>query len=262
MIDMHCHILPAVDDGSNSLEESIEMARIAWNNGIDTIIATPHYIQDAKPFNRNHNSEVLEVFKKELMINKIGIEILLGNEVYVTPDAVKLLEMGEMATLNDSRYVLMEFPMMDIPLYVESLIYELKLKGFIPVIAHPERNAKIIENPNILHSYISKGALAQTNIPSVLGKYGEDIQETAKILLKHDMVHFLGTDAHTCKARSLKPEKTLKIIEDMIGKERVYEMAIKNPKLVIEDRDIEIREPIKYSPKKGIRKLFEKIFSA
>ena len=165
-------------------------------------------------------------------------------------DLIGDLEEGRVASLYDSRYVLLELPMQDMPLYVESLIYELQLKGYTPIIAHPERNSTIVEDPNILYNLIEKGALAQLNLPSLEGRYGEKIKETAEILLSHNMIHFLGTDAHTNRGRSPKVSEGLNILKSLISEEKYEDLTINNPTKLINNQSINIEEPIEYKKRK------------
>ncbi len=144
----------------------------------------------------------MERLREAIYQEGLDFEIYLGNEIYIAMDIFTLLENKKVATLNDSRYILLEFPMLDMPIFVENLIYNLLLKGYVPVIAHPERNKKIIDDPNILYNLINKGALAQLNLPSLEGKYGDKVRITVEILLKYNMIHFIGTDAHSKNERS------------------------------------------------------------
>ena len=172
MIDIHSHILPYMDDGSKDMEMSLKIAKIYVENGIDKVIATPHYMDGVK-YKSNEELRIgLEALKKELARAGIPLEVYPGNEAYIKPDLIKDLEEKRVSTLNDSRYVLVELPMNEIPIYVEDLIYNLLVKGYVPIIAHPERYTKICEDPNILYKYISMGALAQLNLPSLEGFYG------------------------------------------------------------------------------------------
>lgn len=192
IIDVHSHILPKVDDGSEDIGMSIEMAKMYLENGIKKVIATPHYIEGSMDNSLEGNILGLERLKKGLSKEGLELELFLGNEIYVSMDIFKYLDKERVSTLNNTRYVLLELPMYDIPLYMEDLLYEIQLKGLIPIIAHPERNTKIIENPNILYKYIEKGALAQLNLPSLENRYGSQVKSTAVTLLEHNMIHFVG----------------------------------------------------------------------
>lgn len=252
MIDIHSHILPSVDDGSKDMVMSIEMAKMYLANGINKVIATPHYIEDTDNECKEDNNIRLKELKKELENQGIDLEVLLGNEVLISLEIIEKLENGLIASLNNSRYVLMELPMFDIPIYTEHLIYELLLKGYVPIIAHPERNLKIIENPNILYGYIKKGALAQLNLPSLEGKYGSKIKETAKILLKHNMIHFVGTDSHSSGSRSPDVDRSLDMLRSICNRAEFRKLTSTNAECIIQDKIIEVENPIEYIKSKSI----------
>jgi len=246
MLDIHSHILPNVDDGAGDLGESLEMARIYLVNGIDKVIATPHYIEGAESSTREQNLKILGELRRALDEEGLDLEVYLGNEVYLTMDIMDDLKEGKVSTLNNSRYLLLELPMFDVPLYTEDLIYQLRLEGYIPIIAHPERNAKIAENPNILYEFIMQGALAQLNLPSIEGRYGSSIEDTGRLLLKHNMIHFVGTDAHSKDKRAPNVEESLHILRGLVDDRTYEEITYLNGLKVIEDKDVKIEPPIKH----------------
>ena len=176
MIDVHCHILPDVDDGSECMQESINMAMIAKEQGIDKIIATPHYHPEFKYLKGEELNKVCEEFKKQLKENNIDIEIYLGNEIYFTYDLIEKISELDFYCLNKSKYILIEFPPTNFPLNLCNIVYELKQKGFIPVLAHVERYIKIHDDPEIIYDCIKTGAIIQINSSSLIGKQGKEIQ--------------------------------------------------------------------------------------
>lgn len=230
MYDIHCHILPNVDDGASDIEEAVLMAKMAKENGIEAIFATPHYIEGAGYNSVDENKLELDKLNTELVKRGIDIKIYLGNEVYSTLNILMLLQEKKISTLNNSSYVLIELPMLEIPMYIDSMLYELQLKGIIPIIAHPERNAKIVEDPNILYKYVSKGVLAQLNLPSLLGAYGRKAKKTAEILVRNDMIHFVGTDAHKPKRGYCKIKECIDRLNSLIGEDKARKLIKENPK--------------------------------
>lgn len=251
MIDIHSHILTSIDDGAKSLEVSIKMAKMYIENGIEKVIATPHYIEGVKNKSLYENKEILSELVDKLRKENLDLEVVLGNEIMISLEILKDIEKGKAATLNGTRYVLVELPMFDIPLYTEAMIYKLLLKGYIPVIAHPERNLKIIEDHNILFNYINNGALAQLNLPSLEGRYGSQIKEVSETLLKHNMIHFIATDSHGIKNRSPNISNSLEILQGIISEKGFQDLVYKNPHLLWNNKDIEIQSPIKYENKKN-----------
>lgn len=257
IIDIHSHILPNVDDGSIDMDMSISMAKSYIENGIKKVIATPHYIYGSMDNSLNNNKIVLNKLNKRLFEEALDLEVFLGSEIYVSMDTVDDISNEKVSTLNNSRYVLLELAMHDIPMYMESLLYELQLKDYVPIIAHPERNAKIIDDPNILYDYIDNGSLAQINLPSLEGRYGRQVKATANILLEHNMIHFIGSDAHSNGERSPNVRKGLDILKEKLGPREFEDITYNNPESVLKDKAIERQDPIIYKAQNGIFNFFK-----
>lgn len=257
MIDLHCHILPGIDDGAKDIEETIEMARIAVSEGIKHIVCTPHYIQYSDYYNKSQVAELVEKVNEQLAQESIDLTLSVGHEVYLTPDLPKLVQEGEVSTLNNTQYILIEFPMNDIPLYAEDVFYELRLMGLTPILAHPERYPMIIENPNLLLNYLKLGVLCQANVGSIRGFFGERVQQTVFKLIEHQMIHFIATDAHTPRNRSPKIQKALKEVEALDAK-LAQELFIENPLKVYKNELIAPRQPMEIVKKSFWKSLFSK----
>ncbi len=252
MIDIHSHILAKVDDGSNNIEMSLSMAKQYIESGITSVIATPHFIEDSFNTDILTNKLALKYLRQQLDKNNIPLKVYLGNEVYISLTAIDDIVSKKAASLNNSRYVLIELPMYDIPIYVDDIIYGLLLKGYIPIIAHPERNSKIMNDPNILYNYIKKGALAQLNLPSLEGMYGRTVQSCAQTLLEHKMIHFVGTDAHTNRTRSPKVREALDKLGIIVDADTFQKITSSNGQFLINNQIIPIDQPIKVTKKKNI----------
>lgn len=163
MIDIHSHILPGVDDGSRSLEESVEMIEQAYEAGFDTIISTSHFMEDYYEADCEKRSNLLKEVESEIKKENIDIKLLLGSEIYVTPDINNYLKDGKASTLCGSDYVLFEFPLNAKPQNMLELIFEIQKGRKIPILAHPERYRFIQEDPSIILDLIDRGVLMQTN---------------------------------------------------------------------------------------------------
>ena len=241
--DIHSHILYGVDDGAVCIEESVEMAEQAAANGIKAIIATPHYIEGLYVSDYENNLCKLHKLRRELDKAGIDMDVYLGNEVFITPELPKLVKSRKIAALNNSRYILIELPFFDMPLYTEKVLFNLEIEGYKAVLAHPERNAYIINDLNILYRFIKQGALVQMNISSIEGLYGKRVKRTALLMLKHYMVHFVGTDTHS-------PGKRQTGVDDIIEKLKVnypdqaHSLLCDNPQSIIRNESITITEPI------------------
>ncbi|MEG0180691.1 MAG: CpsB/CapC family capsule biosynthesis tyrosine phosphatase [Peptostreptococcaceae bacterium] len=259
MIDIHCHILPNVDDGSKSLEESIEMAKIAQNEGIKTIVNTSHYHPDFKYKKGQELSEVLNDFNNTLKKQGINVDIILGNELYFTDDLIGNLQDLDFNTLNNSRYLLIEFSPNNFPKNLVDVVYEIKLRKYIPILAHVERYPKIQENPNLIYDCINEGALIQINAASVIGKNGNEAEKVSEILLANNMVHFIATDAHSSTKRRPLLKETYNYITKKYSEDVSKKLFIENQKCILEDQDLHFVEPREYIEKKSLlKRLFKR----
>ncbi len=197
MKDIHCHIMYGIDDGSKSLEQSIEILKNAYSNGITDIVLTPHYINKSKyNCNNKNKKKILVELQKELKKEKININLYLGNEVMIDKDISKLISNDEISTINNTKYVLVELPMHFENSNSEKMIFDLIRHGYIPVLAHPERYDYVQDDLSKLNVFIDMGCILQGNYLSLFGKYGEDSKKTLKKLLKEKKIHILASDIH------------------------------------------------------------------
>lgn len=247
MIDIHSHILPGIDDGPKDMATSLDMAKLYVDNGIEKVVATPHYIEGTRhTVHPDIIRSAVESINIELEKHNIPLVVYPGNEIYVKQNSAKTILNGEVLSLNDSNFVLIEFPMNDrISSFAEEIIYELMDKGLRPIISHPERCVDIIDDPNRLYDFIKMGVLAQLNLPSLSGEYGQDIQRTAIKLVEHDMIHLVGSDAHSNKGRTPNVKKALELLGDYVGEEDLEKLTKINPELLLENKEIVINKPIK-----------------
>ncbi len=197
MVDIHCHIISNVDDGAKDNTMAIDMLKNAVRNGTDKIVLTPHY------FRGRYNVEIAEV-KEEFIklkmlakVNGINIDMYLGQEVYYTNKILEYYENGIIGTINDTRYMLIELPMMEFDLdEIIGDLYELIVRGIVPIIAHPERYKPFVKKPYLINRLIEEGCLFQLNVGSITGGFGKEAKKLAKIFLKNNIYSFVGSDAH------------------------------------------------------------------
>jgi len=259
MIDIHCHIVPNIDDGAKSLEDALEMAKIAYSEGIRKIINTSHYHPDFKYKKGEELLKSIKEFNYILKSNNIDIEVCIGNELYYSEDIIEIIEQKEFYTLNNSKYLLIEFPPMRFPKNIVDIIYEIKIRGYIPILAHVERYKEVQENVNLIYECINEGALIQVNASSIIGKNGKEAKQVSEILLDNNMIHFIATDAHSSQRRRPVIKETYKYVSNKYGVRNAEILFIENPSKVIKDEDINIKSPIKYKKPKGFFKnLFRK----
>jgi protein-tyrosine phosphatase len=255
MIDLHSHILFEADDGAASLEVSLEMCRIACADGIKKMVATPHYIVGER--NEEHILSKVNRLNGLLKDEGIDLEILPGNEIFIDHQTEKDVALGKCLSLNASKYLLIELPMRDVPKYTYDVFYALQLKGYVPILAHPERNYRIMENPEIIYELVTNGCLMQVNAMSLTGLFGKEPKRTAELLLKHRQVHFVATDAHTASKRRPVLSEAMKRVWELTDKETAEALVLSNPELVIGNGNIDIEEPIAIKIKKSFKDLFK-----
>jgi protein-tyrosine phosphatase len=252
MIDLHCHILPGVDDGPEKLEGSLGMAEIAVQNGIHTIIATPHshngvYINDWKKI-LSATANLQEHLDKE----KIALTVLPGLEIHLNPDMTAIIENGKAGTLNNTgKYALIELPYQTIPDGLKNEIFNMKILGITPVIAHPERNMDIQDDFSILYDIVESGVLCQLTANSISGKFGTKTKNCAFDLLKARLAHIIASDAHTMNHRPPVLQDARDIAAEVLEDENeANDMVVKTPELIINGKRVTTQEPKKPSPKK------------
>lgn len=203
MIDIHCHILPGVDDGAASDTEALEMLRLGELDGIDRIVATPHV--PPKPGTTLTPEQILDrvdALNELVTQHGIPIEILAGSEIRLEPDIIDAVQQGEILTLNGSPYVLLELPLFgDWPIHLRSTIFDLQMAGYLPILAHVERYPAVQRDPTVLDDLIATGVLMQVNADSIVGGDGGRSRATARRLLKAHMLHLLASDAHSPRTR-------------------------------------------------------------
>ena len=241
MKDLHCHIIYGVDDGSRNIDESMELLRNAHKQGMTDMIFTPHYMEETDYVCNNEDKlNIFNTIKDKMNEENIPINIYLGNEVFFTNQFLKLLEKDEILTLNNSKYLLFEFPLNNKANHTREVLFELIGKGYIPVLAHPERYAFLKKNPDEVLKYLELGVLLQGNYKSFYGEYGLAAKRTFKKYLKNGWYTFLGSDIHHGKDyRISRLEKDL--IRFTRDSNYVEDLLYNNFDKVINNEDFSIR---------------------
>ncbi len=239
MIDIHTHILPSVDDGPKTIKESIELCKIAANDGIKTIVATPHSkdgVYEAKSDETLRKVKDLNIKLKKIQLD---LEILPGAEVHINERLVKDIESGEVLTINNGRkFLLLELPFVFIPPVTDKLISNLRSIGIVSIISHAERIAKFQKTPEILDQLVKSGTLIQITAQSLTGDFGSRERKCAEWLLKHEMVHFIASDVHSLTGRPPILSKALERAAEIIGEEKARALVSHNPEQIINGLDI------------------------
>ena len=245
MIDFHTHILPNIDDGARSIEETIELVQEAQKVGFEAIISTSHYMEGYYETNVPEREMWINVIYQKLQEENLNMKLYLGNEIYLSENLVSLLEEGKACTINDTSYVLFEMPLNIEPMNMYNVIYEMIQHKLVPVLAHPERYTFIQQEPEIVAELIEKGVLIQSNYASILGYYGKKAQVMVKKFLQSNMVHFLGSDVHRPNTIYPRIPQILTELTKIVGEEKLEQLTTSNPKLVLKNKRIEIEEPNK-----------------
>lgn len=246
MIDIHNHLLIGADDGPATEQDALNLIHQAQENGITDIIVTPHHYSGDFV---NHKSKILtdmEYLQSLITKNDININIYPGQEIRINGDLMDELESGLNLSLNHSNFVLIEFPFTEVAAYAEKLFFELQMKGYTPVIAHPERCRPLKDNPEKLYDFIEKGAIAQVTATSVAGKLGEGLQRTSLKMLENNLIHIVGSDAHHAENRPFMLKEAYEVIEAELGASYVDYLKY-NAKAILHNKEIKIKAPIQYS---------------
>ncbi len=237
MIDIHSHIIPNVDDGARSVEETFNILKEAQEAGFTDVILTSHFLLNYY----ETNAQELIFWKEKLqeVLKKQGTKINLhsGMEIYITNQMEELLENKKILTLANSRYMLIELPLATNVKYFDYVVYYLEAKGIKPIIAHPERYKCVQKDPDIVEEYIEKGCLIQCNYGSIVNLYGREAEKTIKTILKKNQVHFLGSDVHRENGTYLIILDAIKKIRKIIGENKINEITTINPKKILRNEE-------------------------
>lgn len=236
MIDIHCHILPGIDDGAGTIDDSVKIVRELALYGIDKIIATPHYVNETNYMSpRVENAKLLVDLRKKLAEEGISTEIFLGNEIYIDNKILDLLKRGKITSLANSRYLLVEFSLNDeFPNY-EDVLRDLINSDYKVVLAHPERYAIIQKDYEVAENLREMGVLFQCNLGSLTGKYGKSAQKLVKKLAKDGMVFTFGSDTHHY-GRNDYLVKAFKKLRKIYGEDGMKKVLVTNPAKILANK--------------------------
>lgn len=247
MIDLHCHLLPGVDDGARSFEESVLMCRLAADDGCEAMVATPHQRRGEW---WNSDREQLAALADELQgMVEPGFRVHLGGEIHVDSELLteveKLPAGGGILPLAGSRYLLIELDSNGTPREAIHLVHEMVVSGWWPVLAHPEFVPWLAPDPELVARLVSLGALTQVTAMSVTGDFGRRPQADSQALLDAGLVHFVASDCHGIRRRPPGLRRASYLIAERWGEETARRLTHDNPRAVIENR------PLPAVPSKG-----------
>lgn len=201
LVDLHCHILPGIDDGTPSLEDAIKLATTAVADGVGYVLATPHHLDRHYTNHAVTVRKAVQALQAELIRREIQLQLFPSQEIHVTGQLMEKLD-DVLGMDVAGKYLLLELPHGMVPNYLSQIVFQLLCRGITPVIAHPERNDQILANPQILADLVKQGALAQVTATSLVGGFGRQVQQMAKELVVCGLVQVVGSDAHASKNRA------------------------------------------------------------
>lgn len=237
MIDLHSHILPGIDDGARTLEESLEMARIAVESGTTVLACTPHiypglYMNDSQGIHAERDK-----LQQALDTWGIPLQLVVGADAHLVPELLDGLQTGRVPTLNQSRYFLLEPSHHVAPPNFEQSVFEIMAAGFVPVITHPERLTWIEQHYDAFVTLARRGAWLQLTAGSIAGKFGKAALHWSEQLMRDGAVHIVASDAHGTGRRSPLMADALPVLESMLGAEETRQLVLTRPQAILDDLD-------------------------
>lgn len=244
-VDIHCHLLPGIDDGSASWEESLAMAQQMVHNGTEIAIVTPHQLG-----NYSHNrGDVIRQRTAQLQDwlsrNQVPLRVLPGADVRIDSDMIERLSSGDCLSLGDHRrHVLLELPH-ELYMPLEPVLEQLERLRMIGILSHPERNRGILRQPEVIEPLIDAGCLMQVTADSLVGDFGDEPRDLAEEIIASGHCHFLATDAHGANKRPPRMLRAYERAAELVGKEVAVAMCCRNPLAVAQGGEVEALPPIR-----------------
>ncbi|MFZ5632494.1 MAG: tyrosine-protein phosphatase [Bacillota bacterium] len=245
VIDFHSHMLPGLDDGADFISDSLQMARMAREDGTRGVVLTPHHYQGRYNNGRKkvlaRTGELRQRLKKE----GIGLVVFPAAEAHLCPNLPELAALNDILTVNDlGRHLLVELPFSTLPAYTGSVLANLINRGITPILAHPERCRPLVGDLDFLYSLLNRGVLLQINTGSITGDFGREWEEVARLMVRQHWVHLLGSDAHSVNQRPPGLSRALERIENLAGSRAAGLISRKWPRQILQGRDISPWRPL------------------
>lgn len=236
MIDIHNHLIPKFDDGPRSMDDSIEMLKIAEDQGITDVFATSHFTELIPEETETEYFTKLQTLREEVLVKGIKLNIYSGAEIFFHHFMERTVKERRVSTLAGlGQYVLMEFPMFQMPSGAEEVLFQLSAENYIPIVAHPERYKTLIRQPGKALEFIKYGGLLQVNGGSLLGHFGREAQRIGLSLLQQRIIHFIASDAHSPEGRSFVLRETYEFLKDKIPAAYLEDLFYNNPRCIIDE---------------------------
>lgn len=235
MVDLHCHILPGLDDGPDTMEESLEMIQTAIADGITHVVATPH-LSDRYWFDFAHVRHLRDDLQA-----RIGsrLEIATGCDFHLSPENLTSLRKNpRQYCINQHDYLLLEFNEVSIPPAMDQTLHEIQLSGVRPIITHPERNAILRTHPERLKEWVKRGCFAQVTGAALTGGFGLTAQQIGLQWIQEGIIHIVASDAHNNRNRTLRLQPAYDVVAKQCGGEKARALFLENPRAAFEGRDL------------------------
>jgi protein-tyrosine phosphatase len=236
LIDLHCHLLPGIDDGAGDLEQSLEMARMSVADGVTVIACTPHIFPGVYDNSGPDICRRIDRLQSELDAAQIAVRLVSGGDVHIAPDLVSKLKSGAALSLNSGRYVLVEPPHHILPPNVEGLFFNLLSAGYVPIVTHPERMSWIDHDYDRLIRLVRSGAWMQITAGALLGKFGSRAKIWSERMLREGMVHIIASDAHDTVRRPPLMGQAFRALLPLVGEEEAINIVQLRPEAILNNR--------------------------
>lgn len=237
MIDLHCHILPAIDDGSTSVEVSLAMARIAADDGIQTVACTPHIYPGMYENTADGIRAATEALQLALAEAGIPLTLTYASDTHVVPDLLQKLASGAVPTFNGGRYFLLEPPHHVAPPNFEEFVFRVMAAGYVPIVTHPERLSWIEQDYAVFGRLAKQGAWMQLTAGSLTGRFGSGARYWGERMLDEGLVHILATDSHGVERRPPLLAEGVTAAAKWVGMEEARRMVTERPSAVLANTD-------------------------
>lgn len=233
LIDMHCHIIPGVDDGAKTKKDMDELLLMEYKSGVRKIVLTPHYRKGMFEPDEREVEKGLEEIRQSIQELGIEMEVYLGCEYHANSDMVQELKENKRFRMNGSKYILVEFSSQHNFSKVRNWIYELVKAGFQPIIAHVERCPAAVEKKELVEELVELGAWIQVDAGAILGEDGWRMKTISRRLLKEELIHFIGSDAHDCHKRRPNLKECYSYVVKKKGDQYAQELFFDNPRVLL-----------------------------
>ncbi len=252
MIDLHCHLLPQIDDGAESLAESLEMARMATADGISVIACTPHILPGVYNNDGPKISAAVAELQRKLDEEGIPLVLTIGADAHIAPDLLDGLRSGRVPSLRGSRYLLLEPPQTIVPPRFDDHLFSLLSAGYVPIITHPERLAWPDSDYGVFERIVRSGGWMQLTGGSLLGRFGQRAQALAERMLEDGLVHIIATDAHNIARRPPLLSDACRAASALVGEEEAFRLVSTRPAGILKDMDPSaLPPPVRAEPPRG-----------